>query len=112
MVKEISVIIVNWNGEDVIQDSLDAVYSSQFDFEKLEVIVVDNNSKDNSIQMVKSHFPEVIIIPEKINHGFAEGNNIGFRRSTGKFIAMINNDLVIDKEWFRQCLNGLQTKEV
>ena len=112
MEKNISVIIVNWNGEEVIKDCIDSIYNSNYEKHKLEIIVVDNDSKDNSVHIIKDNFPEIILIEEQENHGFAEGNNIGFRIAKGLYIAMLNNDLVIDKEWFNECVKALEEPEV
>lgn len=109
---EISIIIVNWNGKEVIKDCLDSIHQSEYDLTKLQVIVVDNASSDNSISIIKKYFPEVVLIKEDKNHGFAEGNNIGFRKAKGKYIAMINNDLVVDKRWFKECVKALEESEV
>jgi GT2 family glycosyltransferase len=107
MVIDISVIIVNWNGKEVIGDCLASIYSSNYDMNKVQIIVVDNNSNDNSIEIIEK-YPIAKLIKECKNVGFAEGNNIGYKFCTGKYIAMINNDLVIGKEWLNECKRALE----
>ncbi len=90
----VSIIIVNHNGLSWLKNSLRSAISQ--DFQTCEVILVDNNSKDDSVLFVKNHFPQVKIIVNHENSGFAEGNNIGIRESRGDYIFLVNNDTRFD----------------
>ncbi len=93
----ISVIIVNLNGEKYLRDCLAALSAQTFrDF---EVIVVDNGSQDRSLDLVRDEFEWVKVIPLDENTGFARGNNVGFEASSGRYIATLNNDTVVDRDW-------------
>ena len=86
----VSIIIPNWNGQDMLEKCLASVFKQ--DFDDFEVILVDNASKDGSVGMVKKRFPAVKIIQNSENFGFAKGCNIGVAKAkagTGSFSTMI-----------------------
>ena len=70
-----SVIIILYNGKKYISDCLDAIYT--YKTNPIEVIVIDNASQDGSNELVKGHFPEVVIVQNQMNVGFAEACNQG-----------------------------------
>jgi GT2 family glycosyltransferase len=86
----ISIIILNWNGEKVIEACLNSVRKQTY--KNLEIIVVDNASSDGSKKFVNKKFPEVKLIANKVNLGFDGGNNVGLKQAQGEFIMMLNND--------------------
>ena len=91
----VSIVIVNYNGEKILKDCLKSL--ARVTYQKLEVIVVDNSSHDNSLFVIndfKKDFPRIIlkIIKNKRNVGFAEGNNIALPHATGEFVLLLNND--------------------
>ncbi|MDO8445573.1 MAG: glycosyltransferase family 2 protein [Deltaproteobacteria bacterium] len=105
----VSIIIVNWNGKMFLERNLSSVFSQTF--QQFEVILVDNGSTDWSVEFVRLHFPDVIIIENKENLGFAKGNNQGIRAAKGKYIATLNNDTVVDKEWLSNLVNVAESSE-
>lgn len=94
---EASVIIVNYNTADEIEKCLTSAFSSQLSDHSLEVIVVDNNSSDNSIKVIE-RFAQVKLIQNKENLGFAKANNIGARLATGDFLFFLNPDTQVKKD--------------
>ena len=88
---DLSIVIVNWNGITVLRDCLASVYgiSHESDF---EVIVVDNDSRDDSVAMVRREFPKVKILCNSRNLGFAAGNNRGFASARGRHVLLLNSD--------------------
>ncbi len=89
----ISVILVSYNTSDLTLLSLSHIYKSKgFKPEQIEVVVVDNNSSDNTTQLIKSKYPEVLLIESKSNLGFGTGNNIGVKAASGQYIFFINTD--------------------
>ncbi|MBI1872242.1 glycosyltransferase family 2 protein, partial [Candidatus Collierbacteria bacterium] len=96
-IKDLSIIIVNFNTADLLADCLNSIFKATFPKNGLEVIVVDNASRDNSIKMVKAEFPEVILIKNKKNLGFAKANNIGAKKATGRYLLFLNSDTVIKR---------------
>ena len=97
MTCQVSVIIVNWNTKDLLRDCLGSIYANTHSV-PFEVIVVDNNSKDLSVDMVKRDFPEVILVENDKNCGFAKANNIGASKASGRYLLLLNSDtLIMDK---------------
>jgi len=105
----ITVIIVNYNGEPYLNDCLRSLSCQTFtDF---EVIVVDNGSTDTSLAILSSSFPWVRVIPLERNEGFAKGNNMGIRASSSKYVATLNNDTIVDKDWLTYLYEVAETDE-
>ncbi|MBM3154542.1 MAG: glycosyltransferase family 2 protein [Chloroflexi bacterium] len=103
----ISVIIVNWNGKQHLDDCLSSLRRQTFtDF---EIIMVDNGSTDDSVAYVQSAFPEVQIISLPINTGFCVGNNCGIRAAQGGYIALLNNDTEVDPHWLEELYRALES---
>lgn len=69
-----------------------------------EVIVVDNNSQDESAAMVSENFPEVKLIENSVNSGFSKGNNLGVAQAKGKYICLLNPDTVVGEQCFKNFL--------
>jgi len=105
----VSIIIVNWNAKDYLKNCIDSLLAQTFS--DYEIILVDNASKDNSVKFIKENFPEIKIIENKDNLGFAEGNNIGIQHSTGKIIVFFNPDAVAEKNWLTKLVSLLQNSE-
>jgi len=90
----VSIIIINWNTCDILSDCLVSVYE-QTQSISFEVIVIDNASTDGSTEMVKKEFPQVILIQNKENKGFAAANNQGIAQAKGRYILLLNSDTII-----------------
>lgn len=90
----VSIVIVNWNTCDMTRDCLDSVYKQTKKI-PFEVIVVDNGSSDNSVEMIKKQFPQAKLIVNENNLGFAAANNQGFEIAQGKYVLMLNSDTII-----------------
>lgn len=90
----ISVIIVSWNAKEVLSKCLSAL-ERELKNHQAEVIVVDNASTDGSKEHVREEYPDVQLICNSDNLGFAKANNIGIKRSHGKYIFFINSDAIV-----------------
>ena len=88
---DLSILIVNWNTKDLLIQCLKSLEQTLKRL-KMEVFVVDNGSVDGSVEPVREKFPEVIIIQNPMNLGFAKANNQGIKRSKGKYILLLNPD--------------------
>jgi GT2 family glycosyltransferase len=91
---DVSIIIVNWNTRELLQGCLRSIYKQTRDI-NYEIIVVDNASTEGSVEMVKKKFPQVILVENSQNLGFARANNIGIRSSKGRYICLINSDVIV-----------------
>ncbi len=96
----VSVIIVNYNGKRHLEKCLESLM--KVDYEKYEVILVDNNSNDDSVEFVKNVYPSVIIIKLEKNYGFAEPNNIGAKIAKGDFLLFLNNDTKVNPNFIQE----------
>lgn len=101
---KLSIVILNYNVCFFLELCLESVHKAVRSVEA-EVIVVDNNSTDNSCAMVKSRFPNVILIENQNNYGFSKGNNIGVAAAKGEYICILNPDTVIPENVFSTLLN-------
>lgn len=100
----ISIIIVNYNVKFFLEQCLHSVRKAMKEIQG-EVFVVDNNSVDGSIAMVREKFPEVIAIENKENQGFSKANNQAILRSKGDFVLLLNPDTVVEEDTFSKILN-------
>ncbi len=93
----VSIIIVNYNGERHIRTLAESINSQEY--LNIEVIFVDNGSSDDSLKVARSEFDNVTIISCDKNYGFAEANNIGYERSSGDLIMLLNNDTSVESNF-------------
>ncbi len=92
--KLLSIIIVNYNGEQFLRNCIESIHKNCQGID-YEIVIVDNNSSDKSVNLIKAEFPSVILIENKENDGFAKGNNIGVKNCRGKYILLLNNDTIL-----------------
>ncbi len=100
---KVSIIIVNYNVRHFLQVCLDAVSRAPKSMEA-EIIVVDNHSADDSIEMVRSIFPEVILLENETNLGFSKANNQGVAIAKGDYILFLNPDTVMPEDFFSEMI--------
>lgn len=93
----LAVIIVNYNTMELLRDCLESVYEANQPKGGLQVIVVDNGSTDDSLEMVKKTFPEALIVANSENLGFAKANNIGVDASDAQNLLFLNSDTIVKK---------------
>lgn len=98
-----SVIVVTFNSQDFVVPCLESVLTAA-DGAEMEVVVVDNNSSDDSVRLVRERFPEVKLMENEVNLGFARACNQGYGVSTGEFVFLVNPDAMVSSEALRQCL--------
>lgn len=106
----LSVVIVNYNVKSFLAQCLRSLQQSNglvfgHDF---EVFVVDNRSSDGSVEMLREHFPEVRLIANRENVGFAKANNQAIRQSAGKYVLLLNPDTLVEKDTLRKCLDFME----
>jgi GT2 family glycosyltransferase len=105
---KLSIIIVSWNAKDYL---IKCLKSAIADINKIptEIIVVDNCSSDGSADAVEEQFPEVKLIRNKQNLGFAKANNIGIKSCTGEYVCLMNSDIVVMKDCFPQLIEYMDS---
>ena len=103
---DLSIIIVNYNVKEFLLNLLDSIKHASKNI-STEIIVVDNNSDDDSIQLVKNKFPSVITIENSVNVGFGSANNQGLEICKGKNILLLNPDTLVREDTFEKMINFL-----
>lgn len=108
MAKKITIIILNWNLPDDTLECLESVH--KIDYPNFDVIVVDNASTDDSVEKIKKAYPNITLIENKENLGFAEGNNVALRYALNKkdsdYFFLLNNDCIVDKHVFTYLIDA------
>jgi GT2 family glycosyltransferase len=97
---KISIVIVNWNGAAHLPVCLNALRAQIY--RNFEVIVADNASRDDSLQLLARDYPEVKVVALPENRGFTGGNNAGIRAASGEIIILLNNDTEADPHWLEE----------
>jgi GT2 family glycosyltransferase len=94
---DLSIVIVNWNTSDLLIRCLDSIYCSDAGL-TFEVIVVDNASTDDSVKVVNKRFPQVRVIVNDQNLGFAKANNQGIKIGKGRYFLLLNSDTFLKQK--------------
>ena len=105
---DLSIIIVNYNVRLYLEQCLDSVRKSAQGLD-VEIIVVDNNSSDGSVEYLRQRFPEATFIENQVNSGFAKANNQGIRMATGRYVMLLNPDTVVTETTLPDCLQFMET---
>lgn len=106
--KRLAVIILNWNGEELLRKFLPTAikYTSG---DKVDLIVADNGSTDGSLELLKSRFPEVKVISFPENYGFAEGYNRALALTDYPYTILLNSDVEVTQGWWQPLLDYMET---
>ncbi len=102
----VSVVIPNWNGRELLTQCLPTVLGQTY--APVEVIVVDNGSRDGSAEWVLQNFAGVKLVRSPSNLGFAAGTNLGLRQSAGTFVATLNNDAHVAPDWLAALVRTME----
>jgi len=106
MDKRVSVIVLNWNGKRYLEECFLSLLAQTRPPD--EIILVDNGSSDGSVEFVAERFPEVKVIRNGENLGFAEGNNVAIRIAQGDYIVTLNNDTRADPHWLEELVRAAE----
>lgn len=107
---KLSVIILNYNVRYFLELCLKSVQAAITNLDA-EIIVVDNHSTDESCAMVKSLFPDVVLVENEVNYGFSKGNNRGVAIAKGEYICILNPDVVVAENTFETLLNFAEAEK-
>ena len=103
---KVSVIIVNYNGKELLEKCLESLF--KVDYDNFEVIIVDNNSTDNSIDFLTKNYPSVIILKLDSNKGFAEPNNAAAKITNGDYLLFLNNDTIVTPNFISEMIKVIK----
>jgi GT2 family glycosyltransferase len=109
MNKDLTVIIPNYNGKELIVECLHSLQKQKY--KDFEVIVVDNGSSDGSVDIITNKFPKVTLISLEKNTGFAHAVNIGIKNSETPYVFLLNNDTELDPDCLMKLLNTAKEKK-
>jgi GT2 family glycosyltransferase len=113
MLPFVSVIIVNYNGRDLLAECLDSLAQQTYPRHRLEAILVDNASHDDSVRFVRDSYPWVRLIQLDSNVGFAKANNIALEQARGVWIALLNSDAAANPDWLHTAVSaGSQSRNM
>jgi len=101
---DVSIIIASWNAKEYVIDCLDSLLESEHGYSQ-EIIVVDNASSDGSDEMIEKKFPQVKLIRNERNLGFAKANNIGMSASSGQYVCVMNSDVTVLNNCIKKLMN-------
>lgn len=93
----VSVVVLNFDGKTRLRRCLDSLIKT--DYPNFQIVVVDNGSSDGSIDLVKEHYPGVKVIQHDKNYGFALGYNLALDFFDSQYVALVNNDIVVEPNW-------------
>ena len=104
--------ILVWNGERWLKNCLDSLFNTHYD--NFRILAIDNHSTDHSLEIIRTGYPQVELIENKKNFGFAEGHNIGIRyvlKRGADYVALLNQDIVADPSWLRELVQAASEYE-
>ena len=105
---DLSVVIVNYNVVFFLEQCLNSVFAASKNL-NVQVFVVDNNSVDGSINMLKENFSSVVLIENKENVGFSKANNQAIKRANSPYVLLLNPDTVIEEDTFDKCIDFMNS---
>jgi len=109
MSKKVAVVILNWNGKKFLEQFLPGVIENSKDH--AEVIIADNASSDDSVDFLKNKFPEIKIIQNDSNGGFAKGYNDALKQIDAKYYVLLNSDIEVTVDWIKPVIDLMESDE-
>jgi GT2 family glycosyltransferase len=106
----VTVIVVNYNGKQYLESCFDSLLNMDRSNISLDIVMVDNLSDDDSVRYVKDRFPEIKVVENDLNN-FARALNLGIRNASGEYIAFLNNDVRVEKNWLKGLLEIMLREE-
>jgi GT2 family glycosyltransferase len=103
----VSIIVLNYNGRHFLEKCLGSLETQTY--RNFETWLVDNGSSDHSVEFVRRSFAWVRIMPLEHNLGFCAGNNAAILASRGKYVALLNNDTIVDPAWLEELVKAIET---
>ncbi|MGE0002384.1 MAG: glycosyltransferase family 2 protein [Fimbriimonadaceae bacterium] len=104
----VSIVVVSWNTRELLRKCLESVSASDAQF-PIQTIVIDNASHDGSAAMVEETFPDVVLVQNAENLGYARGNNQGISRASGEYVLTLNPDTELPTDALRKSVEILQS---
>ncbi len=106
---DVSIIVLNYNTCRLTMDCLRSVYDSETNF-VYEIILIDNNSRDDSVERISREFPGVMLIANSENVGYARANNQGMEVASGRYVLLLNSDTVVRKDTLQTMISFMDSR--
>lgn len=106
---DVSILILNYNTCGLTMDCIRSVYDSVTNY-SYEIILIDNNSRDHSVESISKEFPDVLLIANSENVGFARGNNQGMEAASGRYVLLLNSDTVVRKDTLETMVSFMDSR--
>ncbi len=106
----VSIIILQYGGTEMLNRCLNSLTKTKY--KNYEIIIVDNKSKDGSVKFIKKNYPNLKLIENDNNYGFAEGNNIGIKHANGELVVFMNNDIEVEPDWLGNLIDTMKDKKI
>lgn len=106
--KILSVVVVNWRTPDLTIQCAHSLERQDLSDWSLEVIVIENGSRDGSLERISAACPTAILLENAENYGFAKANNIGIARSQGRYVALVNSDVIVHDGCLKELLDYME----
>lgn len=107
---DLSIVIVNYNTKELLRQTVESIIKTSFGFD-YEIIVVDNSSKDNSVEMVRENFESVVLIANSSNLGYAKANNMGINKAAGRYVLLLNSDTIVLEDCLQDCVKYMDNNK-
>lgn len=106
---DVSILILNYNTCRLTMDCIRSVYESDTNY-SYEIILIDNNSRDDSVEQISRAFPNLMLIANSENVGFARGNNQGMEAASGRYVLLLNSDTVIRRDTLETMVSFMDSR--
>lgn len=107
---DLSIVIVSYNTKELLKECIESIYKNTKDI-SFEIVVSDNDSKDGSSEMVSKNFKDVILVENKKNLGFSKANNVGVKKTSGRFVLFLNSDTVVYEKTLKYMVDFMEKHE-
>lgn len=108
---DVSIIIVNYNVKDLLDNCIASIYKANTNNHYIEIFVVDNNSIDGSANFIRDEYPEVNVIANRSNIGFSKANNIALKQAKGKYVLILNPDTILEEGTFEKLISFCENRD-
>ncbi len=105
----VAVVILNWNGQSFLERFLPSVVKTNY--VNLQIVVADNASTDNSVAFLAQHYPNIEVIVNEKNYGFAEGYNQALAKVNADYFVLLNSDVEVPENWIKPVIDVMQRNE-
>ncbi len=105
----VEIMVLNYNGEDYLGECIESLFRT--DYPDYSVMVIDNDSADGSMDLIRSRYPSVITIENKENLGFGKAYHLAIRDSSSEFFVLLNNDTKVEPGWLRPLVRAMLTDD-